>query len=374
MKDISHEKRYQLITKVNWICTLVDALLSAIKLSVGGLVNSPALIADGLHSLSDLASDMLALVLGKLAKQGPDDDHPYGHARYETVGTAILGAILLLVAAHLVIENINALIAQQTLIPSWLAFCAAALSVVSKESLFHYTMHYSKLTRSNLLAANAWHSRSDSLSSAVVMISMIFSFAGWPVVEYIAALLVAILIGKMGVKLGWNAIQELIDRGVKSEQQAQYEVELRSIKDIHNVHNIRTRLMGSDVLVDAHIVVNPRISVSEAHQIHDFATARLQQKFKEVCDVILHIDFEDDDTNNATKLEPKRSEILHLINASSLPEASTLYLHYSNNIIEVELVYPTEMWCDSYRKKLDAIEAEHPWIKSISVSLVQNSK
>ena len=198
MTEMSHSDRFKTISRVNWVCTILDPVLTVFKLSIGLFARSPGLIADALHSLSDLGTDILALVLGNLAKHGPDEDHPYGHARYETMGTAVLGTVLIMVAIGIGIENALALVHGESTTPHWLALVAVAISIVSKEALFHYTMKYARLTRSSLLEANAWHSRSDSLSSVVVFVGIIFSLAGFPFVEYLAALGVARRVARVG--------------------------------------------------------------------------------------------------------------------------------------------------------------------------------
>lgn len=366
MTQLTGTERYNAITRVNWICTALDTFLSIFKLTVGIFARSPGLIADGLHSLSDLATDVMALILGKLAQHGPDEDHPYGHARYETFGTAILGTALLVIAAGIAFENIIAIIYGESHKASYLALVAAGLSVVSKEALFHYTMKWARITRSNLLEANAWHSRSDSLSSIVVFIGIIFSILGYGLVEYIAAILVALLIGKMGFKLAWNAVQDLIDRGVSADQQKSYSETLESVTDILNAHNMRTRLMGSDVIVDAHIQVNPTISISEAHQINDIAVEKLKKAHPEINDVTLHIDFEKDDTEKLTTLSPKRQEIESMLEGMEITDYEKIYLHYSMNKVQIELMFSSRPE-EARLAALEEITEKTDWIASISV-------
>lgn len=367
MTEYTHEERYQTIARVNWVCTVIDAVLSFFKLAVGFFARSPALIADGLHSLSDLATDILALILGKLAKHGPDTDHPYGHARYETVGTAILGTVLLMVALGIGIENVQAIFEGSPLVPHWLTLVAAVVSIISKEALFHYTMHFAKKTRSNLLEANAWHSRSDSLSSIVVLVGIGFNFAGFPFVEYLAALAVAALIGKMGAKLAWDSVQDLIDRGVEPEQQQRYEATLSSIEDIHDVHKMRTRLMGTDVMLDAHIRVSPRISVSEAHQISDYAEAIIESNHPEVKDITLHVDFEHDHKIKKTQLDPKRERLCGELETYQIPEPDRLYIHYLSNQVDIELVYLSERDFEAIKERCKELTQSNNWINSIRV-------
>jgi cation diffusion facilitator family transporter len=367
MTELTHEKRYKIIGRVNWVCTAVDALLSIFKLGVGFFARSPALIADGLHSLSDLGTDILALILGNLAKHGPDEDHPYGHARYETMGTAVLGTVLMIVGLGIGLENVQAMFSGESVTPHWLALIAVAVSIISKEALFHFTMRYARLTRSNLLEANAWHSRSDSLSSVVVFVGIICSFAGFPIVEYIAALAVAALIGKMGFTLAWDAAQDLIDRGVSTEQQEAYIATLRDVEDIIDVHLLRSRVMGTDVLIDAHIQVAPTLTVSEAHQINDFATALLKSKHTEITDITLHIDFEADHRKKKTKLDPMRGEIIKLLSDAGVSHFERIYIHYQNNKVNVELVFAEGEPLDSLEAVSKELTQEHDWINSISI-------
>lgn len=365
MTELSREQRFKTIGRVNWVCTLVDSVLSLVKLSIGFLVASPGLIADGLHSLSDLATDILALILGKLAQHGPDAEHPYGHARYETLGTVILGMVLILVAVAIGLENLLALWRGTVVTPHWIALIAVAVSIISKEALFHYTLKYAKLTRSALLEANAWHYRSDSLSSVAVLIGIGCSLAGWPLVEYLAALAVALLIGHMGFKLAWNAMQDLIDRGVSVDQQTTYRATLGTVTDIIDVHMLRSRLMGTDVLIDAHIQVAPTLSVSEAHQINDFAMRLLKQAHPEITDVTLHIDFESDFPDKKTKLDPKRQALLSELERVGISGFERVYLHYTDNQVEVELLFAQGLELGHLAPSARALVASTPWLGSI---------
>lgn len=366
MKEQTDIHRYRTIANVNWVCTIVDFFLTVLKLVVGFLAKSPALIADGFHSLSDLATDILALILGNLAKHGPDEDHPYGHARYETMGTVILGATLIAVALGIGYENITALLADDPIAPQWITLIVVALSILSKEALFFYTMHYAKLTRSKLLEANAWHSRSDSLSSVAVLFGVAGAMAGFSAAEYIAAILVAVLIGNMGVSLTWNASQDLIDRGVKPEKVNHYQQTLLDISGIENVHDVRTRLMANDVFIDAHIQVGPQITVSEAHQINDYAAATLKTRHEEIKDVTLHIDFEADNCRPKTTLMPVRNQLEALLKETPLADYEQLYLHYRGSQVTVELMYKTPLGHQE-KDSAEALVKSHDWIASITL-------
>jgi cation diffusion facilitator family transporter len=365
---LSDKERYATISRVNWVCSIVDALLSVLKLSIGFLTRSPALIADGVHSLSDLATDILALILGNLAQHGPDEDHPYGHARYETVGTVVLGATLVAVAIGIGYENIVAAWHGETITPHWIALIAVAISVISKEALFHYTMKHAKVTRSNLLEANAWHSRSDSLSSVVVFFGILGAMAGYPIVEYIAALAVAVLIGKMGVELTWDATQDLADRGVKPEKVDAYRSTLYTSDAVDDVHMIRTRLMGNNVFIDAHIQVDPNLTVSEAHQLNDFTAAKLKKKHEEITDVTLHIDFEPDDIKQKTVLMPKRKPLEEALAETDLNGFKRCYLHYKGTQLSVELLYATDTVIpENHQQIAQALMEQFEWLAGVRV-------
>ncbi|MDN3649785.1 cation diffusion facilitator family transporter [Reinekea marina] len=365
---LSSKQRYAVIAKVNWVCSVVDALLSTLKLTIGFITRSPALIADGVHSLSDLATDILALILGNMAQHGPDEDHPYGHARYETIGTVALGATLVAVAIGIAYDNVMAAWQGESITPHWLSLLAVLVSIISKEALFHYSMKHAKATNSNLLEANAWHSRSDSLSSVVVFFGILASMAGYPILEYVAALAVAVLIGKMGVGLTWNATQDLVDRGVPQDKLDAYKTTLLSSNAIDDVHMIRTRLMGNDVFIDAHIQVSPFLTVSEAHQLNDNSAANLKKTHDEITDVTLHIDFEPDNIQAKTLLMPKRSEVESALANSNLAHYQRLYLHYKGATLSIEILFDENAIIPAdYQITTMALQKQFDWINRIEL-------
>jgi hypothetical protein len=200
-----------------------------------------------------------------------------------------------------------------------------------------------------------------------VLVGVGFNFAGFPIFEYIAALAVALLIGKMGAKLAWDSMQDLIDRGVAPEQQRLYEKTLTDIDDIHDVHKMRTRLMGTDVMLDAHIRVSSRISVSEAHQISDFAEATVEAVHPEVKDVTLHVDFESDHLHKVTRLNPKRELISAALKERQIPDPDWFYIHYLSNKVDVELVYLEDKNFEELEEKCKELTQSFDWINSIQL-------
>ena len=204
MTDVSYAESARVTTRVTWVGAVVDALLGVSKISLGWVTQSHALIADGIHSLSDLGTDALVLVAARVSREGPDAEHPYGHARFETMATLALGGVLLLVAGGILWDGIDRVRSGQAAITltHW-AFVVVIISIITKEAIYWYTLRAARRVGSKLLEANAWHSRTDALSSIAVLIGLIGVWAGYPVLDAIAAALVALLIAKIALTLLW---------------------------------------------------------------------------------------------------------------------------------------------------------------------------
>ena len=197
--------------RVTIVGAVVNLLLSALKLVVGWLANSAALVADGIHSLSDLASDALVWVAARHAGEAPDDEHPYGHGRFETAATLGLGILLGIVALGIVWDAVQRAATGSHAVPGMLAVYAALISIFAKEALYWYTIVVARRVNSDMLRANAWHHRSDAISSIVVLVGIAGAMAGWPYLDSLAAVIVGIMVAKIGWDLGWEAMQELVD-------------------------------------------------------------------------------------------------------------------------------------------------------------------
>ncbi|BCE03409.1 cation diffusion facilitator family transporter [Marinicellulosiphila megalodicopiae] len=322
------ELRQKKITVATIIGTVIDFVLSILKVGVGFLVQSPALIADGFHSTSDLITDVLILWVARISGKAPDDDHPYGHQRFETIATAILGVVLLTVAGLIFIENIAGIINPKALHEaSALALIVVVISLVGKEWLFHYTMKIAVETNSTMLKANAWHSRSDSLSSLVVLLGILLNFMGVPFAEPITAIIVALIIAKMAINLFWQALQELADKAVDLSLQSDFKTTILAVNGVIDVHQLRTRHMANHIVLDAHIQVPPKVSVSEGHQISDWVCFELKNKHKELHDITIHVDYEKDVT--FTKLAPLRNKVEDIIIRQNIKNIHHFHLHYS---------------------------------------------
>ena len=280
--ELSHEsKRYKDTIRVTLIGSVIDLLLGVAKITVGFIAQSQALIADGVHSLSDLVTDFAVLYAAKHSHREADDDHPYGHGRIETVTTVGLGIALIGVSIGIMIDATHRLFNPDTLLsPGMLALAVAAISVLAKEAIYQYTMVIARRHRSNMLKANAWHSRSDAISSIIVMVGIIGSMAGLTYLDAIAAIGVGIMIAKIGWDLAWHSLKELIDTGLETERVEEIRESILDVDGVSTLHILRTRQMGADALVDVHIQVESHISVSEAHYISETVRSKLIKKWK----------------------------------------------------------------------------------------------
>jgi cation diffusion facilitator family transporter len=340
------EQRRKHINRVTYWGVLVNVLLSAAKLIGGVIGQSQALIADGLHSLSDLASDAMVLVAAHHAGEEADDDHPYGHARFETIATMALATLLGAVGVSIAYDAITRLIADESVaVPALFTLWIAAISILSKEVLYHYTRIVGHRIRSQLLLANAWHHRSDAVSSIVVFIGIAGAQLEMPKLDAYAAIIVAIMIIKIGFELGYNSIQELADKGLDPEKIEKIRNVILAHEDVRHLHMLRTRRMGHSALVDVHIEVAPKLSVSEGHHISEKVEKALIDRFDEINDVTVHIDPENDETIAASIDLPLRSELVDELtrlwsNMPELVDVDDITLHYLGGKISVEASMP----------------------------------
>ncbi|TNF36372.1 MAG: cation transporter [Gammaproteobacteria bacterium] len=326
---------------------VVNIVLAVGKILVGFMSNSHALIADGVHSLSDLISDGMVLMAAKHSHLDADDEHPYGHGRYETLATIGVGLFLIIIALGIGIDAIMRLAEPATLtIPGTLALVIAAVSILSKEVLYQLTMSVARRIKSKMLIANAWHHRTDSISSIVVFIGIAGAIWGWPILDDVAAIVVAIMIGHIGWQLSHSSVQELVDTALEPEKLDEIRNRILAVDGVEQLHMLRTRRSGHQALVDVHILVDSNLSVSEGHQIAEAVTDTLTSNFEEINDVTIHIDPEDDEiTPNSCKTLPLRTELIELLKQawSDIPEIHQMKgitLHYLDGMVNVEIVLP----------------------------------
>ncbi len=375
--------RYKEVRKVTLVGSLVDFLLGVAKIIVGWLAHSQALIADGVHSLSDLATDFLVLYAAKHAHREADEDHPYGHGRIETLATVGLGIALIGIALGIGYDSMRRMNSPELLLnPGWIALIVAMLSVISKEAIYHYTRSAAKRLRSNMLMANAWHSRSDAISSIVVVIGVAGAMMGYAYLDAVAAIAVAVMIAKIGFELVRDSTKELIDTALEPEVIESIRREVFNIDDVRALHMLRSRRSGGDALVDLHIQVDPRISVSEGHQIGDTVRRRLLDSIEEVTDVTVHIDPEDDERNSPCDKLPLRGDLIAALKSQwehlEGIKADDVTLHYLDGKLQVELGLPLEILKKGSDPKalvanIEAAAKELPEVDSVRVNFYAES-
>jgi len=341
-----HDARYREVRKVTLVGSLVDFLLAVAKVVIGYVGQSQALIADGIHSFSDLVTDFMVLFAFKHSSRDADEDHPYGHGRIETIVTVALGFALIVIGVGIAWDAMRRLFEPELLLhPSGIVLIVAAVSIVSKEAIYHYTLAAARKYKSALLRANAWHSRSDAISSIIVFVGVLGAMAGLDYLDAIAAIGVAVMIAKIGWSLGWHSVRELIDTALDSEEVEKIRQVIADVQGVRALHMLRTRKMGSDALVDVHIQVDSFLSVSEGHQISETVRQQLLQNIEDVSDVTVHIDPEDDEfAATCCQLPPREQIMSRLYEAwqgiEAVNQIQSVSLHYLDGSIQVDVKLP----------------------------------
>lgn len=273
-----------------WVSVGVNFILTCTQVAVGVLAKSQGLVADGIHSLSDLVADFVVLFASHHGKKDADADHPYGHQRFETAASLALGVLLLVVGAGMLWSAFRKLqdpesVQRVHVVALWVAVGALA----AKELLFRYMLLVAKRIKSSMLVANAWHARSDAASSLVVSIGIVGNLAGYPILDPIAALIVGFIVARTGWEFAWDALHDLMDRGIDEQEVAAIRRTLVETPGVIGVHDIRTRKMGDMIVVDAHLEVDATISVEAGHDIAVVARQRVMQRHR-VLNLMTHVD------------------------------------------------------------------------------------
>lgn len=283
-------ERIAAATRSTWVSVGVNLVLTLLQILAGIFSKSQGLIADGIHSLSDLVADFVVLLAGHHSRKDADADHPYGHHRFETAASLVLGLLLLAVGLGMLWSAVHKLESPET-VPEVhvLALWVAGGALISKELLFRYMLAVAKRVKSSMLVANAWHARSDAASSLVVGIGIIGNLAGYPILDPIAALIVGAMVTKMGWEFSWEALHDLMDRAVDEEEVAAIRQTLLDTPGVEGVHDVRTRKMGDMIVVDAHLEVDASLNVEAGHDITVEARNRVLQRHR-VLNLMTHLD------------------------------------------------------------------------------------
>lgn len=298
--------RTKLASRVTWVGFSANLILTAFKLAAGVLGNSGAMIADAVHSLSDVATDIVVLGSFKIAAKPVDHNHDYGHGRYETLATAFIGGALLVVGCGIFWKGIsttwNSFHGAPLAKPGLLAFFAAIVSIIVKEWLYRYTVNTGKRINSQALIANAWHHRSDAFSSISTMLGIggaLLLGHKWHVLDPLAAVVVSILIVKVALKIFIGSIKELADESLGEQLKSEILQIATAPADVFDAHNLRTRRIGNDKAIDLHIRVAPEMQVSEAHTIASAIEAKLRSRFGENTFISIHVEPRGEDFSSA---------------------------------------------------------------------------
>lgn len=286
----SSVERAAAASRCTWVSVIVNIALSVTQIVVGILSKSQGLIADGIHSLSDLIADFVVLFASHKSKEDADEGHPYGHLRFETAASMVLGILLLGVGIGMIGSAILKLETPESIATvHTAALWVAAGALVTKELLFRFMLTVAKKVKSSLLIANAWHARSDAASSLVVGIGIAGNLAGYPILDPIAALVVGCMIARMGWTFTWNSLHDLMDRAADEEEVTTIRETLAQTPGIKGVHDLRTRKMGDMIVVDAHIEVDASITVEQGHAIAVAARQNVMQRHR-VVNLMTHVD------------------------------------------------------------------------------------
>lgn len=262
---------------------------------VGIVAHSQALMADAMHTLSDIVADFFVLYANRKGAEGPDATHPYGHGRYETAASLVLGLLLVMTGLGILFSAANRL-ADLSHAPAVgeFALVAAVVTLIGKEGLFRYMLAVATRLRSKMLVANAWHARADALSSLVVAAGVGGALMGFNFADAVAAIVVGGMIAKTGFRFAVEALQELIDTGLAGEEVARIRVTIEATPGVIGVHDLRTRRMAHNVLVDVHVQVDRHINVGVGHDIAEAARCKVLSAHPDVLEVLVHVDVDDD--------------------------------------------------------------------------------
>lgn len=347
---MSTEKlHYRASRNVTLVGAFVNIILSMAKIAIGIIGHSQALVADGLHSLSDLVSDAVVLLASYYGGQAADREHPYGHGRIQTLATIIVGLLLASVGIAIMVQaGANLLSSDNSGKPAMIVLWVAIASIVTKEGLYWYTKRVADRIDSNLLRANAWHHRSDAASSLVVLVGIIGALIGFYYLDAVAAIFVGLIILKMAYDVSWASICELVDTGVDKGTHDNLQAKILSVAGVKSVHQLRTRLMAGRVYIDVHVLVDPYLSVSEGHLISHRVARALFRAGRMIKDVVVHVDVENDEVFDSTRALPERHILLKQLHHcwQDLPGADQIkriQMHYLAGQVQVEIRLPLQL-------------------------------
>lgn len=318
----------------------VNIVLAVVKFAGGTAGKSAALTADAFHSLSDLLTDVVVLLTYQIGRIPKDEGHPYGHGRAETIGAVLIGSAIILTGLGLLYAGYTIILSGRRLVPEWIAAVCALISIASKEAVFRYTKNVGKKIHSPSITANAWHHRSDAFSSIACLIGIVGAKYGHPIMDPIAGVAVAALVVKAGYNVLAEGLRDLMDASLEAEEIERAKNAINSTPGVKRFHELRTRRIGGEILMDVHILVDPEISVSEGHNIAENVRHKLMTAFENVQDALVHVDAEDMEEEKqygTTKEELKKLAEPIVASTNGIRGKIQMRAHYldDKNIVEI---------------------------------------
>jgi len=329
--------------KATLIGAAANLFLSLIKFIGGVLGNSTALVADAVHSLSDLITDAVVLFTHQVGRMPADPEHPYGHGRAESIGETVVGGIIILAGLGIAYEVWLIVEAGTTRVPGMMAAAGAVVSILVNEGLYQYQRAVGERTASPSVIANAWHHRTDAISSIAALFGIAGAMLGHPLLDPVAGGLVALMIVKVGIDFTLSGVRDLMDTAVSEEKAGEFQKILRDIPEVIRYHDLRTRKMGGEIFMDVHILVDTDLTVTEGHKIAEQVRRRMISTFEGVQDVLVHVDGEDDSNVEPLYLftrQELKSRILPIVKETGDRLALTgLRVHHirGQNIVDIFL-------------------------------------
>jgi cation diffusion facilitator family transporter len=297
----STNERQKKIRSITLWGIFLNVFLIALKLVSGIFIRSSALIADGVHSISDLATDFVVLIGARLSSRPADKTHPYGHGKLDTIASILIALVLLVISFGLIWSAGIAIYQHKHNYPGYMILVVASISVISKEIIFFMTRKVSRITQSTVLYANAWHHRSDSLSSFAVLIGGVASLLGWGLADQVATIVVGFMIIGVAGKILFDGLIELSEHSADGESIQKIEMVLSEQADISSWHALRTRKLGSELFIDVHVLVDPALSVQKSHDISMKIEGKIKKELSKPSNILVHIE---PDTEKMRKPKP----------------------------------------------------------------------
>lgn len=358
---------------------LVDLLLSLLKLFAGVFGHSSAMIADGLHSLSDAVSDVVVLISLRLSRKEPTTRYAYGFKRVESLGVLFIGILLAGFALSLVLDSLLLLSEpSRQSVPETFAIYLAAFCLVVKEGYFWVSYSIAKRTGSQLLLANAYHSRTDVYTSVLVFTGLVATQFTYPWLDQLLALFVAALVIWQAVRFIQSGISELLDENLPDDKRSLIEDLILHIDGVSDLHELRARKLANHYLLECHIVVRPDISVSEGHYLAECAEQLIRNICPDVSQVSIHVDTFGDSLHRSENLLPSRKEIICALRTIwydlvVLPDYNALGIHYRENHIELDVICPFSAGLlekhtrFNFERRLYAAVNQLSWLKAVNL-------